>query len=76
MSHRLDWERAKQIDRAKPEYVAKPIVVPSSVGRPATPKQLAYLRYLDPTISEDRLSALDRYAASASIKRLLRVKSS
>lgn len=74
MSQRLDWERARQRERAKPGYLPKPIVVPSSVGRPATPKQLAYLHYLDPSVSEDRLRALDRYEASASIVRLLREK--
>ncbi|MHB9150479.1 MAG: hypothetical protein ACYC33_10455 [Thermoleophilia bacterium] len=76
MSRRLDWERAKQTERAKPEYVPKPIRVPSSAGRPATPAQLAYLHHLDPSISEENLRALDCYGASASIKRLLREKSS
>ena len=64
MSRRLNWERATLMERAKS----------SNAGRPATHKQIAYLRILDPTVSEETLYTLGRSRATEFIERLLRVK--
>ena len=72
MSRKPDWRRADQIERDKPAYKPAPVFVPSGVGFPATAKQLAYIRHLDPTIPEERLVALNRHEASPVLDRLLR----
>lgn len=73
MSRKPDWRRADQQERDKPEFKPRPVFVPSGVGFPATAKQLACIRYLDPTIPEERLATLDKWEASAVISRLFLV---
>jgi len=70
VSRKRDWEKAKQRDRARPVYGHSPIKPSPGMGSPATPKQLAYLRRLDPTLSEESVLLLDRWGASRAIEHL------